>query len=239
MGLDAVEIIMELEDEFQISIEDSDVAEALTVADLYQVILGKVQSSESRTCLSSHAFYRLRRGLCEVTGRRRREFSPTTSLADTLPPEERPEAWPRLATLSGLKLPRLVLPRWLERQVWAATVAALLLGAWIAWQMWGLSGLLFCVLLSWVWLYPVHLGLERLTQPCRTIIPEGAGTLGELAQYLVARGLPTHPHAKRVPETNTPEMVWERVVEAIVTKTHVDRALVVPEARLYKDLQIG
>ena len=65
MGLDTVELVMEIEEAFDISIPDDRASTMLTVGDVYEFILEKTADStlKSSTCLTAAAFYDLRRHL--------------------------------------------------------------------------------------------------------------------------------------------------------------------------------
>ena len=68
MGLDFVELVMEVEETFGFTIPDEDVAGLDTVGKLYDYIWENRFASRSPGCLSSVVFYRLRRALMSVTG---------------------------------------------------------------------------------------------------------------------------------------------------------------------------
>jgi hypothetical protein len=57
MGLDTVELVMEIEEAFDISIPDDRASKMLTVGDVYEFILEKTADStlKSSTCLSAAA----------------------------------------------------------------------------------------------------------------------------------------------------------------------------------------
>ena len=62
MGLDTVELVMEIEQAFDISIPDDRASRMLTVGDVYEFILEKTGDTlQSNTCLKAAAFYELRR----------------------------------------------------------------------------------------------------------------------------------------------------------------------------------
>lgn len=62
MGLDTVELVMEIEDAFDISIPDDQASKMLTVGDVYEFILEQTADStlRSSTCLTAVTFYDLR-----------------------------------------------------------------------------------------------------------------------------------------------------------------------------------
>ena len=70
MGLDIVELILAVEDAFQIHIADEEANAASTVGDLYNLVVAKVQGQDSKRCLTSAAFYRTRRCYRRYVGNR-------------------------------------------------------------------------------------------------------------------------------------------------------------------------
>ena len=65
MGLDSVELIIEVEEKFQIQIPDIEAENINTVGDLHQCILTKVERNELNRCSTQKIFYQLRRELSE------------------------------------------------------------------------------------------------------------------------------------------------------------------------------
>jgi hypothetical protein len=110
MGLDAVELILAVEDGFQIHIEDAEAGRVVTVGDLYQLVVSKLSSGTSKRCLTSAVFYRTRRRIVSVLGVDRREIRPCTSLEALLPEASRRNLWFALEEAMGLRLPALEHP---------------------------------------------------------------------------------------------------------------------------------
>lgn len=62
MGLDFVELVMAIEENFGIMIPDEEAGRVETVGDLYKLVISKMQQTSDKRCLTSAAFYRIRRG---------------------------------------------------------------------------------------------------------------------------------------------------------------------------------
>ena len=98
MSLDYVVTIMGIEQEFSISLIDIEVQQCHTVGDLHALTMRHVY--EKRTgvnlvpgCHSNHFFYKIRRSLMEVLGKKRSEIRPSTSLDELFPIEYRRDKW--------------------------------------------------------------------------------------------------------------------------------------------------
>ncbi|MDP1823525.1 MAG: acyl carrier protein [Archangium sp.] len=119
MGLDAVELIMTVEERFGIDIPDAEARHLDTPRKLIDCVSAKVRGDERR-CVSQRSFYRVRRVLVAATGLERSEVSPRTTLESIIPRAQRRSLWPKLAGLLGAK-------RELQRPAWLSF--ALIVGA--------------------------------------------------------------------------------------------------------------
>lgn len=63
MGLEIVELIMAVEERFDIEIADSDAERFVTVGDLYDYLCGTMNNTMPRSCESQRTFYRVRKAL--------------------------------------------------------------------------------------------------------------------------------------------------------------------------------
>lgn len=102
MGLDFVELVMVLEDQFGIDIANDEAASVVTVDDLWRIVSGKVKPAR---CATSTAFYQIRRGLMETAGCARAEIRPGTRLETLLPRQRRSRLWKDLGRHLGRRLP--------------------------------------------------------------------------------------------------------------------------------------
>ena len=104
MGMEDVELIMRVEDRFQVSLSDEDAQKMLTVGDLHEWLLAKVCTAPDGPCLSSAAFYRIRKALIETCGTSRNAVKPDSDLEQLVPTEGRPERWEQLGSAIGCRL---------------------------------------------------------------------------------------------------------------------------------------
>jgi acyl carrier protein len=189
MGLDTVELVMALEEQFGIELKDDDWVRVRTPGDIIDIIVGKVQSADAATCMSRRAFYALRRALIKCCGRQRAEVTPDALLESLISRQRRREDWERLGAellLGPLEAspqlgrtsawPGLRRPGWLESLVLGLVVAAGL-GALFRWRSgWaGLGMAVVTVVVGW-----------GLTVPWCREFPRELATAGQLARRLVA-----------------------------------------------------
>lgn len=114
MGLDLVELVMEVEDAFGISIPDEEAGSLTTVGALIGYVHKRLQSYKSDTCATAAAFYRIRRLFMQKLPLNRADIKPDSSLAELIPAERRREIWSELAVTESQRLPRLQRPAWLS-----------------------------------------------------------------------------------------------------------------------------
>lgn len=120
MGLDGVELVMEVEDRFNIRLADHDVERVRTVADLAALVLARMPSLRG-VCPTARSFYELRT-LLTLRGIERSDVRPRTRLAELFPPGSR-ESWKALCA-EDRRLPRLrVSPRLDGVVLWTAALS--------------------------------------------------------------------------------------------------------------------
>ena len=113
MGLDLVELAMEVEETFGFSIPNEDAAALDSVGKLYDYIMAHRFEGKQAGCLTSVAFYRLRRALMPVLGIARSDVRLSADLNAIIPARRR-RIWSDLQDLVGLRLPELVRPVWVK-----------------------------------------------------------------------------------------------------------------------------
>jgi hypothetical protein len=107
MGLDAVELVMEIEEEFGISIAEDEVVYFRTLGNIHDYLLEKCEGRKRLDCPTRSAFYRLRRVMGVVLNVEPRSLQPTTPLLPLLGPRGRRHKWMRLQRDLALELPPL------------------------------------------------------------------------------------------------------------------------------------
>jgi hypothetical protein len=229
MGLDGVELILAVEDAFQIHIADEEAGNVSTVGDLHNLVVSKLQGQDSKRCLTSAAFYRTRRGIVDTLGVDRRKIRPATPLEDLLPRNSRRVKWRRIQAAMKLKLPDLQHPGWIQLSLLTMGVA-LAVGPGVYRRVgYGWIALLFFLGLV------VGGFLIRLSPVLAVAFPNRDATVGDLARDVLAVN-----HARLVDEVGSwnKKDVWEALCRVIVIQTAVAREKITPEAGIIDDLGI-
>jgi len=107
MGLDTVELVLDVEESFGISLPDEECQKVTTVNDLHQLVQPKLDQADQKKCLTSAIFYRVRKVIADVIGVDKRTLKPDTVLQELLPIESRREWWTSISQKLALKLPEL------------------------------------------------------------------------------------------------------------------------------------
>lgn len=243
MGLDIVELFMEVEDVFDIQIPDERGGEVRTVGDLYDIIIetkGEAVNPRNRS-LSAATFLMIRRALVAETKATRQSIRPRTSVDEALPTYpayDRRALWARLQEALGLQLPQLCRPAWLVTTSTALTIFAALAISTLADYEWGsvaaaLLGVLSLVLIGVI--------ASFVTKPF---------ALHPHASFTTFRGLSgvvlAHNHAALCNKLLSdkldawnPTDVWETLRAIIIEQLDVEPELVRRDALFYDDLGAG
>ncbi len=231
MGLDGVELLMAVEETFDISIADEEAATVITVGDLQSLVLSKVEAVANAPCLTAHVFYRMRRALMELYEVPRMELAPALPLTPLIPMEHRRAHWDSLGGSMNLTLPALRRPRAL---VWAINlsllffmISAFLAGQFGALSLWMTLAFLVAGAVLW-WL------AYRVTRPFAVHFPN-LRTLGDLARATLHNNTSTLAATR---QTWSAPLVWEVLCGLIIEKIGVDFDEITPDARIVDDLGI-
>lgn len=111
MGLDTVELLMSIEEEFGINIPDEEVTCIYTMGQMRDYLGKHLREREKVHCLSQRGFYILRRALTTTGGFKRNEIQLDMKTGDCLPESDKREFWHRLSDHTKCRLPELVLDR--------------------------------------------------------------------------------------------------------------------------------
>ena len=110
MGLDSVEILVNVENAFGITISNYEAEKITTVGDIHNVVWRNVQGRQSMRCRSQQLFYKLRYLLINKFQVPGEAIGPDASLNHIFPKKNRRMKYLRMQKELQLKLPELVLP---------------------------------------------------------------------------------------------------------------------------------
>ncbi len=230
MGLDTVELVMEIEEAFDISIPDDRASKMLTVGDVYEFILEKTADStlKSDTCLSAAAFYELRKHVRSL-GLSDSKIRPKTKLDCVIPFIGRRTYWQNLSSRMDLRFPRLVRPSWL------VLLNCMLIAIVVSSSFLGFSGqnLVSGIVVATAFGCISTAVLMLLTRPFAIYPAAGCSTIRDLVTNLVAINYNTL--ATRY-STRSQTDIWNALQLIVAEQLGVDRSVVVPHARFVQDL---
>ena len=227
MGLDAVEIVMDVEDRFGITITDDEAGRVRTVGGLVAIIRSRVDAIASTSCFALPAFLSLRRLVRNVVGDSSFRVRPSQSVAYRLSPAHRRELWRRLPELLGT-LPRpLRYPQPLRVLLICLSVLSVGAAIGIAAVDWAILPL--TILLAYASIFLLYLATSRL----RTVPQEGMVTLGDITRRIVGRTVATS--ALVLPDDSA---ILAELRPIVVGILGVESDEVVLDARFVEDLDM-
>ncbi len=182
MGLDLVELVTAVEDRFGLTLSDDDAVRTATPRKLVDLIYSRLGQEEISGCLTSLAFYLVRKALMHYFECHREQVLPDAQLEELVPRTGRRAHWEQLKyALQVSDWESLARPKWLVRLIWglAALLALASVKLWL--EGFGPELTLPCA--------GVILGLALLaTRPVCREIPEKLSTVRDLARYVVTFG---------------------------------------------------
>jgi hypothetical protein len=245
MGLDIVEMIMEVEETFDITIPDKEAERIRTVGDLFHVVLGRIPLEEGPpgqpgpvVCSTSRVFYRIRRILVDGLEVNRRRIRPATAVEELIPESDRRRWWSEAAERLGWTFPDLRKPRWV---VWALWILFHGLSLSLFWYHLALLGLTQQALVQAAILNllvgPLYLiAAYAVTTPLETRLPLGCTTVRGLVDQVVARN---YGKLRREMGLGRPEEVWKTLQMILVEQLGVSPESITEEARIVELLGPG
>ena len=228
MGLDAVELVMLVEDHFGITIADDEAEKLLTVGDMVALIRSRVVAAASPKCFALPAFLSLRALIRDVAGDQNLRMKPSDAAVSCLSAVQRKRLWPRLRQLLGTypdPLRRAGPVRLALKSVSLALVAGAVALAAIDWVLLPLTllGALALVIL-----------LYRVTAPLCNVPPAHLTTLGDITLKLVSRSAAVEQ--RDLPDDQS---VLAELRPIIAEQLCIDGEEIVLSARFVEDLGVG
>jgi acyl carrier protein len=233
MGLDSVELIMEIETAFKITILDSEVEKIFTVGDLYNCVWKHLQLRQTELCKTQMIFYRLKRYAQFNFGFTKPQLLLHINPNAILPVAQRQQHYQHMASALNLKLPPLRFSQhiedWLSRVGTSVFLIALaVLGYYVFYMEY--NGWWFALLL------PLLLLLSFINQQLniyRTQID--APDLGSFTKKIFA----INYTSEELTSTLSKKEAEILIKQIIVDKIGVDESEVIPSASLTDDLGVN
>lgn len=114
MGLDSVELVMDVEERFDTTFPDAVVEHIQTVGDLYSFLMSRIRQQDFDWCSSTAMFYPIRKLLVTEFGVERRAVKPFTLLESLVETDNRYKFWQMLQAAVATQLPGLKKSRWFQ-----------------------------------------------------------------------------------------------------------------------------
>ena len=222
MGLDSVELVMEVEEHFGISISNEEAERIRTVGDLVEICRMHIASVVADGDTHMRKFLALRNEVRHFMSDSQLRLQPKTRIVDVVPWQMRQAFWRRLETLIGVS------PPWLERPPevrWAVTIGIIATGVVCLLPPHG--GIVFAA----VGVVVATLGLLAITLPFQTVPPKTLATFGDITRRMVGGTSASRPYANA-----DPAAILAELRPIIAEQLGVDEKLVVPEATFVEDL---
>ncbi|BCM89774.1 acyl carrier protein [Abditibacteriota bacterium] len=225
MGLDIVELIMRVEEEFSLEITDAEAELLTTPGALCDLITHKLGPAEEQTpsyCPTSRAFYAVRRELMQL-GIPRQSITPGTSITALWPRSQRRRNWESLGNALNCELPALRRsPEW-------AFVALLPLGVFIVWLPNDPSAVVpVCAFYGLFWWLGFH-----ATKPFASHAPDllAGYSVADLARRISPRYCAT--------DSKVAPVSWPRIRRIVADELNIPIERVTRNADFYRDLGLG
>jgi acyl carrier protein len=238
MGLDSVELVLRVEDAFDIAITNAEAEKIRTPRDLIELVMAKVGRSDMAVCLTQRAFHRLRRAFMTELHLKRSELQLDTATEELLPLPNRRRMLGSVCQSVGVPdLPNLVRPRWLEYSMIAASLAAFIVVSLALPHFHSGKSLWLNFLTQCNWLMGLVAAIVLLkigyltTRSMKTAFPAHLTTARGLTRWLVAN----HPGLIGAPPGQwSREQVAEKMREIVIEQLGVENYR--EEARFVEDL---
>lgn len=227
MGLDGVELVMEVEEHFGVSITDEEAGDIRTVGDLLNLLEGRVAKREASACLTLPWFLKLRGLVREAASDRTLRFRTGDTLVQVLSGRQRRRLWKGLSQLLRTT------PTPLRRPQGLRVAFGLLALTWLVVGFVGFTQGSGPSLVTHLALGAALIAVYLATEPLRSYPPEGYKTFGEITRRLVGLEAATIGFPAQ-----DPSLLLEELSLIISEQLGVERDEVVPEARFVEDLNL-
>lgn len=232
MGLDSVELIMEIEKAFAIKIPDEEAEKLITVGDVHNWVWNHIEEKNSTKCTSQVLFYKLRKYISNKNGMPLHMINPDLSLNGVLTWKDRKKEYAHFAESTGLRLPKLVLSN-----SWNTLLNVVGVISFFGGLIFALAKIMFFNSGTWVMIVPL-LGLLLMALLSMVLHPKRIHIHPDSLKAFTKKTL-TLNYSFLTREHGTNRMdVEDMINQIIVDKIGVDLAEISPEKSLTDDLGV-
>ncbi|MEQ8843587.1 MAG: hypothetical protein RIB58_01935 [Phycisphaerales bacterium] len=232
MGLDGVELVMEIEDHFKVTLPDSECSEVRTVADLAALVISRLPGT-SPGCPTARRYFRIRDLTVEATGVPPRSVRPRTDLDQIFPMRQRRKRWNGLRQKDRV-VPRLTASTGVDQAFLWGTGLALFAWLMLTAATWGASGASAAIPLALATVFAGGLGISFAYSRFAVCFPVGCATVADLVRMTMPHELPTERGERLAAEQEVLRKVREMTAAQLGMK--VDK--VQPQSRFVEDLRM-
>lgn len=231
MGLDGVELVMEIEDRFGVVITDAEASQFRTVGDVVGLLNSRIEAAKSGHCATLAAFLSLRGLVRDVVGDAEFSVRPKDAVAAKLSTSQRRRLWRQAPKALEICLEPLRAPRMI-RATFTANACLIVVAAVAAGGPWANDFIppVLLVFLGALLLIASFLAV----QPFRTVPPESWSTFGAIARQIARKTAASNNLHLRDDESILAEL---RPILTNVLGVAPDR--VTADARLVEDLGLA
>lgn len=234
MGLESVELLMEVEKTFDIQVPDSEAKSIKTVGDFYNSVWDKIKDKENKKCMSAMVYYRFRKLIVSKIGIQNKDLKLDTDINDLIPREIRKSKWIEIQTDFEYKLPSLDLPQRLNRLLTIIKLSIVIISILISVFLFSIydKPKSYFFLIPIIGLSIVHI-IIIVSTPYRTDIKQDS--VRELIKYILFNN-----YHKISLSYGSNRLEMENVISNIIHENFgIDYELIKPEAAIVNDLGIN
>ena len=141
---DMGDVLVKIQRSFNIELDIEGLKDVHTFGNLCDVIIHKINLTNSDNCTTQQAFYKLRNAIANVTGIDKCIIKPQTTLSEVFPKENRHKAISEVENELGLKLNLLQPHKWIVG-LFALMLAGSLIECFYNWMV-GITGLISSII---------------------------------------------------------------------------------------------
>ena len=116
MGLDSVELVLEIEEQFGIELKDEEVTTTNTPRKVGDLVFSKLKATDESICQSQRAFYILRNAFIKIFKLDRKSITPDMKFRNLIPETREKDIWQQIKlAVAARNWPKLSRPLWMLR----------------------------------------------------------------------------------------------------------------------------